>query len=144
MRRTHTCGQLTNKETDKEVVLEGWVATRRDHGGVIFIDLRDRYGLTQVVFNPEPIDTFNLASKLRREDCIMISGKVRERPKGMENKNIHTGQIEVLSSKIEIYNQAETPPFEIGERVTVGEELSLKYRYLDLRNNTLKNNIILI
>src|SRR3989344_2374766 len=137
--RTNTCGELTEKELKKEVELSGWVATRRDHGGIIFIDLRDRYGITQVVLDPKKIPE---ANNLRREWCIKISGKVRARPKGMENPKMKTGKIEVESNKLEILNESETPPFEIDDRVETSEEVRLKYRYLDLRKKHLQENII--
>src|SRR3989338_6300362 len=130
--RTHTCGELTKKAVDKTVKLSGWVGTRRDHGGVVFIDLRDRYGVTQVVFNPDN-KFFKEADKLRREDVISVSGKVKVRPKGMENSNMVTGEIEEVSESLEILNKSEVPPFEIDSRTEINEELRLQYRYLDLR-----------
>ncbi len=142
MNRTHTCGELTKKEDKKEVTLQGWVQTRRDHGGVIFIDLRDRYGLTQVVFNPDKKDIFKVADSLRREWVIEITGKVRSRPEGMKNPNMKTGEIEVVSSKIEVLNKAETPPIEVEDRVTANEEMRLKYRYLDLRRPAAQSYLI--
>jgi len=142
MERTHTCGALTGKEKGSTVTLQGWVATRRDHGGVVFIDLRDRYGITQVVFNPGS-KIFAIAEKLRREDCIKISGNVRIRPEGMQNKNIGTGEIEVDGEGLTVYNRAETPPFEIDERTAVHEDLSLRFRYLDLRRASLQRNMLL-
>lgn len=142
MKRTHTCGELTNKNNKKDVVLQGWVQTRRDHGGVIFIDLRDRYGITQVVFNPEDKEMFKTADSLRREWVIQVNGKIRLRPEGMKNKNITTGEIEVVSNKIEVLNQAETPPIEIDDRIEAGEEQRLKYRYLDLRRPVMQQRLI--
>lgn len=139
--RTHTCGELTGKDIDKEVVLNGWVGSRRDHGGVIFIDLRDRYGLTQVVFNPDA-PFFSEAEKLRREDVISISGNVRHRPEGMKNSNLHTGEIEILSRSLHVLNKAEVPPMEIDDRIEPGEEIRLKYRYLDLRRPKVLNGIV--
>lgn len=139
MLRTHTCGQLTKKNLKKEVTLSGWVNTRRDHGGVIFIDLRDRYGITQVVLDPKKLPE---ADKLRREWCIKVIGKVRERPKGMENKKLKTGEVEVLINNLEILNESKTPPFEIDGREESNEELRLKYRFIDLRRKRLQENII--
>lgn len=138
--RTHTCGEITKKEVKKEVKLCGWVNSRRDHGGIIFIDLRDRYGLTQVVLNPKEIPE---ADKLRREWCIKVTGLVRARPKGMENKNITTGEIEVEVKALEILNESEVPPFEIDDRVEANEELRLKYRYLDLRRPIMQEHLLI-
>jgi len=137
MLRTHTCGKLTKKEVKKEVVLCGWVQTRRDHGGVIFIDLRDRYGLTQVVFNPDS-KAFKEADKLRREDCIQVKGKVTPRKEGMINKSMKTGEIEVISSGLNVLNKSKTPPIEVDDRVTASDDLRLKYRYLDLRRPSMQ------
>src|SRR3989344_1222865 len=137
--RTHTCGELTKKEVKKEVKLCGWVNSRRDHGGIIFIDLRDRYGFTQVVLDPKILPE---ANKLRREWCIKITGLVRPRPKGMENKNMQTGDIEVDSKSLEILNESEVPPFEIDDRVETNEELRLKYRYLDLRRPIMQEHLL--
>ena len=108
--RTHTCGELNSKDIKKEVKLCGWINTRRDHGGIIFIDLRDRYGFTQIVLDPSKLKE---ADKLRREWCIQVSGSVRSRPKGMENKNMFTGEIEVEIKSLNILNESEVPPFEI-------------------------------
>ncbi len=132
--RTHTCGQLRKADAGSEVTLFGWVDTRRDHGGVIFIDLRDRYGKTQVVFNPEHnAETHKEASGLRPEYVIAVNGKVEERPGGMANPDLDTGEIDVMVDKLEILNTSETPPFEITADTEVSTELRLKYRYLDLR-----------
>ena len=138
--RTHTCGELNKKHINKEIKLAGWINSRRDHGGVIFIDIRDRYGLTQVVFNPDNKD-FKEADKLRREDVISIKGKVRSRPKGMNNKNIQTGDIEVVSNELNVLNKSEVPPFEIDAE-NINEDLRLKYRYLDLRRNAMQKNLL--
>lgn len=144
MHRTNTCGELNSKHVGQTVTLSGWVHRRRDHGGIIFIDLRDRYGLTQIVFDPD-IDAAALetANKLRSEFVIKVTGEVKKRMDGMENKNMSTGEIEVFIVKIEILNEAKTPPFEIDVEKGVNEELRLKYRYLDLRHERLKNNILL-
>ena len=140
MFRTHTCGELTNKELKKEAKLCGWVQGRRDHGGIIFIDLRDRYGFTQIVLDPKKIPE---ADKLRREFVIQVSGTVRPRPKGMENKKIKTGEIEVDIKSLEILNESEVPPFEIGDKAVLNEELRLKYRYLDLRRPIMQRNLLI-
>ena len=117
MLRTHTCGELSDKDVAVKVELCGWVNTRRDHGGVIFIDLRDKFGMTQVVFNPDKQDIFKEAEHLRREDCIKIIGVVRKRMEGMENPNLKTGAIEVFTDTLIIFSKSEVPPFEIDDRV---------------------------
>ena len=137
--RTNTCGELNSKDIKKEIKLTGWVNSRRDHGGIIFIDLRDRYGTTQIVLDPSKIPE---ADKLRREWCVQISGIVRNRPKGMENKKIVTGEIEVEVKSLNILSEAETPPFEIDDRVEANEELRLKYRYLDLRRPIMQEHLL--
>ncbi len=134
LQRTHTCGQLRKADAGSEITLSGWVDTRRDHGGVIFIDLRDRYGKTQIVFNPEHnAETHEAASVLRSEFVISVKGKVEERPEGMANPDLDTGDIDVMVDKLEILNTSETTPFEITGDTEVSTELRLKYRYLDLR-----------
>ncbi len=139
MHRTHTCGQLKKGDIGKEVTLSGWVNSRRDHGGVIFIDLRDRYGLTQIKFDSERnSDAWKVADEVRREFVIKASGKVLARPDDMVNPKMETGEIEVDCDKIEILSQAKTTPFEIGIDKNVNEDLRLKYRYLDLRNPRLQ------
>ena len=144
MYRSHTCNELTEKNIDSEVVLSGWVHRRRDHGGVIFVDLRDRYGLTQIVSDPvDYSQAHNLMDNARSEYILKITGKVRNRPDGQTNPKLNTGAIEVLVTKAEILNTSKVPPFEIDQDKEVGEELRLKYRYLDLRRQRLKNNIIL-
>lgn len=144
MYRTHTCDDLTSAHEGQKVTLAGWVHRRRDHGGVIFIDLRDRYGLTQIVSDPNNyIDAHNLMNEARSEYVLQIEGSVRKRPSGQANPNLHTGEIEILVEKVTILNAAKTPPFEIDQEKEVGEELRLKYRYLDLRHDRLKNNMIL-
>ncbi|EKD49909.1 MAG: hypothetical protein ACD_63C00014G0005 [uncultured bacterium] len=136
MYRTHTCGQLTNKDKDSDVVLSGWLDGRRDHGGLIFLDLRDRYGITQCVFDPKNKKAFDIADKCRLEYVVKIAGEVISRPAEMVNKKIKTGEIEIEASEIEILSKAETLPFEIADkkRASVNEELRLRYRYLDLRH----------
>ena len=142
MKRTHTCGELTSKDDNKKVVLEGWSNTRRDHGGVIFIDLRDRYGLTQVVFDPKHNSkSHSAAEKIAMEDVLRVTGKVRPRKEGMINPNMNTGEIEVIVDELEIINKAETPPIEIDDRKLASEELRMKYRYLDLRRPAMVRNL---
>ncbi|MDD5166517.1 MAG: aspartate--tRNA ligase [Candidatus Omnitrophica bacterium] len=144
MLRTHTCGELTINDVGKEVTLCGWVATRRDHGKLIFIDLRDRYGLTQVVFIPkESGEAYKTAQDLRNEFVIKVSGIVNPRPKGTINPKLKTGEVEILAKGFEILNPSLTPPFEIQEDLDITEEMRLKYRYLDLRRKRVFNNFIL-
>jgi aspartyl-tRNA synthetase len=144
MRRTHHCSQLGAADAGTEVVLMGWVQRRRDHGGVIFVDLRDREGLTQVVFNPDvSADVHAKAHALRSEYVIGVKGRVAPRPEGMVNANLSTGAIEIMATELRIFNPAETPPFMIEETVDPNENMRLKYRHLDLRRPRMKNNIIL-
>ncbi len=134
MMRTHTCGELSLKDVGNVVKLTGWVHSTRDHGGVIFIDLRDRYGLTQLVFNPEKNkEIHRIAESLRREDVVMIKGAVSARDKDLINNKIATGEIEVFVDEIKVINKAQTPPLEIDDRIEASEEVRMKYRYLDLR-----------
>ena len=144
MRRTHTCCELEADDVGKEVVLMGWVQRRRDHGGVIFIDLRDREGITQVVFNPDVNKkVHDKAHVIRNEYVLGVRGKVDNRPEGMINPKLKTGEIEVLVTELKILNAAQTPPFLIEDKVDVSETIRLKYRHLDLRRPMLQNNIIL-
>jgi len=138
--RTHSCGDLTEKDIKKEVKLCGFVANRRDHGGIIFIDLRDKYGFTQVVLDPKKIPE---AIKLKREYCIQILGVVKQRPKGMENKSINTGQVEIEAKSLTVLSESDIPPFEVDDRMEASEELRLKYRYLDLRRPKMQQHLIL-
>ncbi len=142
MKRTHTCGELTKKDDKREAALCGWTNSRRDHGGIIFIDLRDRYGLTQIVFDPKHNkNTHKEAEHLRREDVIQIKGKVRPRGKGLENPKLKTGEIEVLVDHLNILNKAETPPIEVNDRIEINEDIRLKYRYIDLRKPKMQKNL---
>ncbi|MBW2591367.1 MAG: aspartate--tRNA ligase, partial [Deltaproteobacteria bacterium] len=144
MRRTHTCCELGADDVGKEVVLMGWVQRRRDHGGVIFIDLRDREGITQVVFNPDANKKVHeKAHVIRSEYVLAVRGKVDNRPEGMINPKLRTGEIEVLVTELKILNAAKTPPFLIEDKVDVSETIRLKYRHLDLRRPRLQDNIIL-
>ena len=141
--RTNTCGELTKKEIKKEACLMGWTQSTRDHGGIIFIDLRDKYGLTQIVFDPKHDKKLHAeAEKLRREDVIAVKGKVMARGKGLENPKLKTGEIEVLVDELEVLNRAETPPIEIEDRVEASEELRLKYRFLDLRRPKMQKHLL--
>jgi len=139
--RTHKCGELNKQHTDQAVQLCGWVHRRRDHGGVIFIDLRDREGLVQVVFDPDAPDTFAIAEHVRSEYVLRIEGVVRGRPEGTHNPNMRTGEIEVLATHIEVLNESETPPFPIESDIEVNEELRLRYRYIDLRRTAMQEKM---
>ncbi len=142
-RRSHNCVELRAEHIGKEVILMGWVAKRRDHGGVIFVDLRDRWGITQVVFNPQKsLDVHRKAEDLRSEYVIAIKGAVERRPEGMENPKLKTGQIDVDCTELRILNESDTPPFAIEPRTDTNEELRLRYRYLDLRRPTMQYNLI--
>jgi aspartyl-tRNA synthetase len=144
MLRTHTCGELKAIDTKKQVTLCGWVANRRDHGKLIFIDIRDRWGLTQVVFIPQESGVaYNLAQGLRNEFVIKLTGLVNSRPKGTNNPKLATGEVEILAQGMEILNPSNTPPFEIQDDIEITEEIRLKYRYLDLRRNKVFNNLLL-
>jgi aspartyl-tRNA synthetase len=143
-RRTHTCVQLGPQQLEQEVCLMGWVQYRRDHGGLIFIDLRDRHGLTQVVFSPEVApEAHERAHVLRTEYVLAIKGIVRSRPDDMVNTKLATGAIEVYVTEFKLLNTAKTPPFPIEDRVDVSENLRLKYRFLDLRRKAMADNLIL-
>jgi aspartyl-tRNA synthetase len=131
--RTHKCGELTKQQLGATVTICGWVHRRRDHGGVIFIDLRDRAGLVQVVVDPDVADTFATAEHVRSEYVLAITGVVRDRLQGTVNPNMVSGEIEILANHIEVLNESETPPFPVESEIEVNEELRLKYRYIDLR-----------
>jgi aspartyl-tRNA synthetase len=142
LKRTHSCGQLGLDQVDREVVLMGWAQRRRDHGGLIFVDLRDREGITQVVFNPEDSGgAHSQAHGIRSEYCLGIQGRVRRRPEGQDNPKLATGQIEVVVSHFEIFNPSQTPPFMLEEWINVGENVRLKHRYLDLRRPEMFANL---
>lgn len=144
MLRTHTCDQLRPEHEGQAVTLAGWVNRRRDHGGLIFIDLRDRYGLTQIVFDPDVNAAIHeVAGDLRNEYVIQVTGRVRPRPAGQENLALNTGAIEVEGQTLKILNKAKTPPFDINKETTVDEGLRLRYRYLDLRRQRMRRNIML-
>lgn len=143
-KRTHTCGELRENNIGQNVILHGWVDKRRDLGGVIFIELRDRYGITQVVFEPTfNKDAHHEAKDLRSEFVISVEGVVRKRPEGTENPELETGQIDVMVNKLIILNEAVTPPFPIRDDIDTHEDLRLKYRYLDLRRSKLQKNLLL-
>lgn len=143
-KRTHTCGVLNESNENDEVILMGWVHRRRDHGKLIFIDLRDRYGITQIVFDPRvDSEAYQKAKDLRGEFVIAIKGLVERRPEDLVNPNLATGKIEVSVIGLKILNPAKTPPFGIDDNKSTSEELRLKYRYLDLRSSFMKNNLLL-
>jgi aspartyl-tRNA synthetase len=138
--RSHYCGHLDTSLIDQEVELCGWVHRRRDHGGVIFIDLRDRYGLAQVVFDPDRPDPFAIADSVRHEYVVRVSGRVRHRPEGTVNPDLPTGEVEVLGHSIEILNRAKTPPFQLDDQ-NVQDDTRLRYRYVDLRRPEMQYNL---
>ena len=141
MQRTTYCGLVTSAHLDQEMTLFGWVDRRRDHGGVIFLDLRDREGIVQVVFDPDAGDFFDLADKVRSEYVLQVTGKVRARSEATINPNMATGEIEVYGTDLKILNSAATPPFQMDEHVNVGEDVRLKYRYMDLRRSEMQKSL---
>jgi aspartyl-tRNA synthetase len=136
-----SCGDLSANDVDRDVELSGWVHRRRDHGGLIFIDLRDRDGITQITFDPADAATFKLAETLRNEFVIRVAGRVRVRPEGTQNVKLATGTVEVPAARLEVLNRAETPPFVVSSEDEVDENVRLKYRYLDLRRPRMQNNL---
>ncbi len=138
--RSHYCGQVNETLLDKEVQLAGWVHRRRDHGGVLFIDLRDREGLVQVVFDPDRAAVFAEAERLRSEYVVSVKGKVRPRPKGTENANLPSGKVEILATELTLLNPAETPPFMLDEE-GINEERRLQFRYVDLRRPVMQQRL---
>lgn len=139
--RSHYCGEITETLIDETVTYCGWVHRRRDHGGVIFLDIRDREGLVQTVFDPDTVEAFNTADSVRSEFVVQVKGLVRARPAGSENENMPTGKIEVLGKEITILNKAATPPFPLDEYSPVGEDVRLRYRYMDLRRDEMQHNL---
>ena len=137
--RTHTCGQVTETLIGQAVAVAGWVHRRRDHGGVIFVDLRDREGLVQIVCNPDASEVFANAEKLRNEFVVRVSGTVRARPAGTVNTNLATGRVEIVATAVEILNRADPLPFQLDEQVS--EEVRLRYRYLDLRRELMATRL---
>ena len=144
MLRSHNCGELTAKNIAETVTVAGWVHRRRDHGNLIFIDLRDRSGIVQVVLNPElsPV-AHGTANQARNEYVLKVVGKVEHRPAGTENPKLSTGEIDILAAEVQILNTSKTPPFAINEEVEIDENVRLRYRYLDLRRQRMQQNIIL-
>ena len=141
MLRTHTCGQLREDLDGKEATLCGWVHRRRDHGGLIFIDLRDRYGFTQIVFDPTNKEAFAIGEQVRPEWVLKVTGTVRKRKDDAIRKENPTGGVEMLVENIEVLNESKTPPFEIDQEKEVGEEIRLEYRYLDMRRSRMQKNM---
>ena len=139
--RTHKCGELNTTHLGEDVVLYGWVHRRRDHGGVIFIDLRDRAGLVQIVFDPDSSDTFAIGESVRSEYVLKIQGTVRNRPEGTINPNMSTGEVEVLVAMVEVLNKSDTPPFPVESEIEVNEETRLRYRYIDLRRTEMQEKM---
>ncbi|MDH3983852.1 MAG: OB-fold nucleic acid binding domain-containing protein, partial [Gammaproteobacteria bacterium] len=139
--RTHYCGEIDESLDGQEIEVCGWVHRRRDHGGVIFIDLRDREGLLQIVFDPDRPEIFAEAERIRSEYVLRVKGRVRPRPDGLVNPNMRTGKVEVLALDLETLNKSETPPFHHDEQAN--EDIRLKYRYLDLRRENMLGNLML-
>ena len=141
--RTHYCGDLRSRHIDRHVELCGWVNRRRDHGGVIFIDLRDREGLMQVVFNPSHAEIFAVAERVRSEFVLRVKGQVRARPEGTVNDELPTGDVELVAHELTVLSVAKTPPIQVAEDEWVGEDTRLRYRYLDLRRPSMQHNLML-
>jgi aspartyl-tRNA synthetase len=139
--RTHYCGLVDESLTGKVVTVAGWAQRRRDHGGVIFVDLRDREGLLQIVFDPDKAGVFAMAERVRSEFVLRVTGLVRTRPPGTANPNLKSGQVEVLCQELEILNRCEPLPFQLDE--TVSEEVRLRFRYLDLRREEMRERLLL-
>jgi aspartyl-tRNA synthetase len=140
--RSHFCGDLRSGHVGREVVLAGWVHRRRDHGGVIFVDLRDRGGLVQVVFDPDTPEVFRLAEQVRSEYVLQVEGRVRPRPGGTENRDLPTGEVEVLALSLKVLNASETPPIQLDEHgQDASEEIRLRYRYIDLRRPEMQERL---
>lgn len=139
--RSHYCGQLNESHIDQIISLCGWVHRRRDHGGVIFLDLRDRDGITQVVYDPDTVESFATAEQVRNEFVVRVQGRVRARPEGTENPEMPTGKIEVLGKELEILNAADTPPFQLDEHMAVHEDIRLRNRFIDLRRPEMLNRM---
>ncbi len=141
--RSHYCGDLNAGNVGETVELYGWVNRRRDHGGVIFLDVRDRTGIAQVVFDPDAPESFAVADSVRNEYVLRLTGRVRPRPEGTVNAEMATGEVEVLGAELEVLNASETPPFQLDEHSEAGEDVRLKYRYLDLRRPEMQGRILL-
>ena len=140
--RTHYCGAITDTLVGDTVTICGWVDRRRDHGGVIFLDMRDRNGIVQVVFDPDTEESFALADRVRSEYVLQITGRVRDRDAATINPNMATGRIEILGKELTLLNEAASPPFPLDEHQKVGEDVRLRYRFMDLRREQMQNNLI--
>ncbi|MES2743901.1 MAG: amino acid--tRNA ligase-related protein, partial [Bdellovibrionota bacterium] len=141
--RSHNLNELTDKHDGQNVTLMGWVNSRRDHGNLIFIDLRDRFGITQVVLDPaQTAGVIEIGEKLRNEYVLAVQGVVRKRPDGMINAKVTTGAIEIIATTVKMLNSSDALPFQIQDQTEASESIRLKYRYLDLRRPTLKNNML--
>ena len=144
MRRSCGCGKVTENDCGKELTLAGWVNTRRDHGGLIFIDLRDRSGIVQLVLSPQyGEEAFHKAEGVRSEYVLAVKGKVRERSADTVNPKMKTGKVEVVVSELRVLNKAKTPPFYVEDGIDVDENVRLKYRYIDLRRPEMQNHLIM-
>ena len=141
MKRTHKCNQINNSLVGEEIAISGWIHRRRDHGGVIFFDIRDEDGLVQVVYNPDEVESFKVAESCRNEYVVYSKGLVRERPEGTKNDNLQSGDVEIVASDLEILNQSQPLPFQLDEYSSAGEETRLKYRFLDLRRSEMQHNL---
>ena len=141
--RSHYCGQVTESLVGQQVEVCGWVHRRRDHGGVIFIDLRDREGVVQVVIDPAAPEIFALAERVRSEFVLRVSGTVRPRPDGTENNHLPTGRVEINAEALELLNRAEPLPFQIEDEAELSEEVRLRYRYLDLRRPPMQQRLMM-
>ncbi|MGI9323499.1 MAG: amino acid--tRNA ligase-related protein, partial [Pseudomonadales bacterium] len=139
--RSHLCGQLRDADIDQEVSLCGWVHRRRDHGGVIFLDVRDHTGIIQLVFDPDAAESFALADQVRNEYVLHVKGRVRARDEAAINPKMATGKVEVLGKELDILNPAETPPFQLDEYSSAGEDVRLRHRYLDLRRPEMQQRL---
>ena len=139
--RTHDCGALTSADVGAEVAVAGWAHRRRDHGGVIFLDVRDHTGIVQVVFHPDAQESFAAADRVRNEYVLQARGRVRPRPEGMVNPELATGEVEVLGASLQVLNAAETPPFQLDEHSSAGDDVRLKHRYLDLRRPLMQERL---
>lgn len=137
------CGDLRATHIDQTVTINGWVHRRRDHGGVIFLDVRDRNGLMQVVFDPDNLENFEIADRVRSEFVVQITGLVRARPEGTANADMPTGEVEMLGREIKVLNTSQTPPFPLDGFQSVGEDIRLKYRYMDLRRPEMQQKLML-
>src|SRR3954466_8665831 len=139
--RSHYCGDLDASQIGRDVELCGWVHRRRDHGGVIFLDVRDHSGIVQVVYDPDVEESFAIADRVRSEYVLRVTGRVRARPAGTVNQDMKTGEVEGLGRELEILNVSQTPPFQLDDYSAAGEDIRLRYRYLDLRRPDMQHRL---